>query len=52
MLKEINLMEADSVTISENPLLESHIDGEYFGQPPFSFSIQKDALQVRCIKLL
>jgi YegS/Rv2252/BmrU family lipid kinase len=52
VLKEINLMEADSVTINANPLLESHIDGEYFGQPPFSFSIQKDALQVRCIKLL
>ncbi|MEQ8237884.1 MAG: diacylglycerol kinase family lipid kinase [Cyclobacteriaceae bacterium] len=52
VLKEIDLLEANSISIRENALLEAHIDGEYFGKPPFNFSIDKKAIQVRAKRLL
>lgn len=51
ILQEIDLLEATSVSIAENPLLEAHIDGEYFGKPPFDFSIDKKAIQIRAKRL-
>lgn len=46
-LREVTLSSCEKVTIAENPKLHAHIDGEYFGQPPFEFSILPKALSVR-----
>ncbi len=49
-LKEVKLHNAQRVTIEANPHLNAHIDGEYFGQPPFDIRVLPNALKVRVIE--
>ena len=46
-LPEVDFHQAKSVQISDNPLLEGHIDGEYLGKPPFRISIAPNKLKIR-----
>ena len=46
-LKAVSLYHARKITIGANPLLEAHIDGEYFNKPPFQISVLPAALQIR-----
>lgn len=49
-LEEVNFYQATKVEVAEDPDLNAHIDGEYFGIPPFKFEILPQALQVRVKK--
>jgi len=46
-LKEVELHNCQYLKIEENPALHAHIDGEYFGQPPFEFRVLPNALKIR-----
>jgi YegS/Rv2252/BmrU family lipid kinase len=46
-LPEVRLGSATSISIAANNQLHAHIDGEYFGQPPFDFGVIKAGLKVR-----
>lgn len=46
-LKEVLIHRAEELVINEQPQLHAHIDGEYFGNPPFRFSVLKGGLTVR-----
>lgn len=46
-LPEVLFTSSESLHILENPQLFAHIDGEYFGNPPFEFSVIKSGLRVR-----
>ncbi len=47
VLPEVLFSTAKALSIQENPLLFAHIDGEYFENPPFEFSVIKGGLKVR-----
>lgn len=49
-LKEVMLSTCTHASLEGNPDLHAHIDGEYFGQPPFEFGILPGALSVRVRK--
>ncbi len=46
-LKEVRFFKTNSLIIENQTELNAHIDGEYFGNPPFKFSVMEKALQVR-----
>ena len=46
-LKEVVFSRCKHLHIDENPDLNAHIDGEYFGTPPFEFGILPNALKIR-----
>ncbi len=46
-LKAVSLYTCDTLTIEANLQLQSHIDGEAFGQPPFEFGLVKAGLKVK-----
>ena len=46
-MRAVSLYTCDNLSIEANPQLQSHIDGEAFGQPPFVFGILKGGLRVR-----
>ena len=46
-LKEVHLSKAEHIQIEANDLLEAHIDGEYFGKPPFNITLKPKCLKVR-----
>lgn len=46
-LKEVTLSTCTRGTVEANNRVHAHIDGEYFGQPPFVFSIVPQALSIR-----
>ncbi|MEP4532303.1 MAG: diacylglycerol kinase family protein [Cyclobacteriaceae bacterium] len=47
VLKEVQMYQAEELMINEQPQLHAHIDGEYFGNPPFRFSVLTGGLRVR-----
>lgn len=47
VLKEVNFYRTDHVTLAANPAINAHIDGEFFGQPPFELSVLPKALSIR-----
>ncbi|MEQ8581949.1 MAG: diacylglycerol kinase family lipid kinase [Marinoscillum sp.] len=49
-LPEVKLSRCKHLSIEENPLLEAHIDGEYFGHPPFEFGVLPNALRLRMLR--
>lgn len=49
VLPEVLFSTAQSLMISGNQLLFAHIDGEFFGSPPFEFAVIKHGLTVRQI---
>lgn len=49
-LPEVKLSRCKHLTVDENPHLEAHIDGEYFGHPPFEFGVLPNALRIRMLK--
>ena len=51
-LKEVEIFNASEIEIGANPFLQGHIDGEFFGAPPFDITIRKEALQVRANRIL
>lgn len=46
-LEEVSIFRSETLFIKEQPQLHAHIDGEYFGNPPFEFIIQHKALNIR-----
>ncbi|MFY0688366.1 MAG: diacylglycerol kinase family lipid kinase [Cyclobacteriaceae bacterium] len=46
-IEKVKFETAKSVHIEENPLLEAHIDGEYFGKPPFDIGVLTKSLRIR-----
>ncbi len=38
-MSAVQMYEAKTITISENPLLNAHIDGEFLGNPPFHIQL-------------
>lgn len=48
-LKEVTLTRCKYLKIEANPKLHAHIDGEYFGQPPFEFKVLANALKIRTL---
>lgn len=46
-LKAVNFYQAETLRIEANPALFAHIDGEYFGNPPFQFKVLPNALTLR-----
>jgi len=46
-LKEVAIYNAQHVHIEANPDLHAHIDGEYFGQPPFDIRVSPNAMKIR-----
>lgn len=46
-LTAVNFHQAETIKIEENPSLFAHIDGEFFGNPPFEIKILPNALTVR-----
>jgi diacylglycerol kinase (ATP) len=51
-LEEVQLSKALIVNISHHSQLNAHMDGEYFGKPPFDFGILPNAVKIRCISLV
>lgn len=49
-LKEVSTGIASHVKIDSPPTLNAHIDGEYFGHPPYELSLLPLALRIRCLK--
>jgi YegS/Rv2252/BmrU family lipid kinase len=50
VLKAVNFYQTDRLTLSANPAIAAHIDGEFLGSPPFEFSILPGALSIRVRK--
>ena len=46
-LKAVNLYKVKSVTLDANPLLNTHIDGEFLGNPPFEINVLPGRFEVR-----
>jgi diacylglycerol kinase (ATP) len=46
-LKETEFFTASSITVAPSSQLVAHLDGEFMGHPPFTFSIQKNGLKLR-----
>lgn len=46
-IKEVTIHNVQQLRIEANPELHAHIDGEYFGNPPFDFRILPNALKIR-----
>lgn len=46
-LKEVATFHSEKIVVSSQPSLHAHIDGEYFGNPPFEFEVLKGSLRVR-----
>jgi diacylglycerol kinase (ATP) len=46
-LDEVSLFHAKKIHIAENSLLYAHLDGEYFGNPPFDVSVKEKSLRLR-----
>ncbi len=46
-LDPVNLYQAKSIAIEDNPALFAHIDGEQLGNPPFKINILPRALRLR-----
>lgn len=46
-LEEVAFYRARTLAVDENAALHAHVDGEYLGPPPFSFSVLPGALAVR-----
>ena len=46
-LKEVTFSRCKHLHIDENPELQAHIDGEYFGNPPFEIGILPYSLKIR-----
>ncbi len=46
-LSEVKFSRCKNLHIDENPYLEAHIDGEYFGNPPFEIGVLPNALKIR-----
>lgn len=46
-LPEVELMDCQSISIGENEMLNCHIDGEPFGNPPFNIRILPGHLRIR-----
>ncbi len=46
-LKEVTFSRCKHLQIDENPELQAHIDGEYFGHPPFEIGILPNSLKIR-----
>lgn len=44
---EVHFFQATKIDIESHPILVAHIDGEYFGHPPFSFSMHEHKLPLR-----
>jgi YegS/Rv2252/BmrU family lipid kinase len=51
-LAKVEFFKTKEIQIEENPLLEAHIDGEYFGNPPFTIKVKPNALKIRAGALL
>lgn len=47
VLKEVTFHQATSLKIAKNPALFAHIDGEFFGNPPFAIKVLPNALTIR-----
>ncbi len=47
VLKEVEVLSAEKIFIKSQPQLHAHIDGEYFGNPPFEINILSKALTIR-----
>lgn len=47
VLKAVKFHQAETIKIEENPSLFAHIDGEFFGNPPFEFKVLPSALTIR-----
>lgn len=43
----VQMYQAKSITVSENPVLNAHIDGEFLGNPPFQIKILPAHLSIR-----
>lgn len=48
-LKEVKMDVATHVKIDGPASLNAHIDGEYFGHPPFEINVLPGAIRVRCL---
>lgn len=46
-LKEVKIHQKEKILVERQPQLHAHIDGEYFGSPPFEFGVLKGGLKVR-----
>ncbi|MBG00568.1 MAG: hypothetical protein CMI36_16375 [Owenweeksia sp.] len=46
-LPEVRFSRCKHLHIDENPDLHAHIDGEYFGHPPFEIGVLPNALKIR-----
>ncbi|MDZ7605767.1 MAG: YegS/Rv2252/BmrU family lipid kinase [Cyclobacteriaceae bacterium] len=46
-LKETEFFTASSITVAPSSQLVAHLDGEFIGHPPFTFSILKNGLKLR-----
>ncbi|MFY0600125.1 MAG: YegS/Rv2252/BmrU family lipid kinase [Cyclobacteriaceae bacterium] len=46
-LKEVGIHVAEKINIEGHAHLHAHIDGEYFGNPPFEFGVLKKELSIR-----
>lgn len=49
-LKAVGFYQTDKVVVEANTAIASHIDGEFFGNPPFEFSILPNSLSIRVKK--
>jgi len=47
LLKETEFFTASSITVAPSAQLVAHLDGEFLGHPPFTFSIHKNGLKLR-----
>lgn len=47
ILSEVKFSRCQHLHIDENPNLQAHIDGEYFGNPPFQIGVLPNALKIR-----
>ncbi|MEQ9302482.1 MAG: diacylglycerol kinase family lipid kinase [Marinoscillum sp.] len=46
-LKAVNITQCRHIRVDDNPDLHAHIDGEYFGNPPFDIHILPNALKIK-----
>jgi diacylglycerol kinase (ATP) len=47
VLKEVKNFTSEKLIVHSQPQLHAHIDGEYFGNPPFAFGVLPKSLKIR-----